>query len=253
LRLKRAKKASYLRVVRALGFTRDVWFHGTSDLEVEDINRLQLPSAGVLHAEDIGRWFELPEITPGSAPDKRLKIAFLSRLTPNKNLDFALEALAKGSKPLLLDVYGPSSDPSYAEACRAQAAALPEHLEVRFRGEVPPSQVGPTLAGYDVFLLPTLGENFGHAIHEALMSGVPVLISDRTPWRALEPARAGWDLSLDSPDAFLTVIEAFAELPPEERLAWRRGARAYAEQRVRESGAVEETKAMFEAALTRRA
>ena len=35
------------------------------------------------------------------------------------------------------------------------------------------------------FLLPTGGENFGHAIFEALSCGVPALISDRTPWRDL--------------------------------------------------------------------
>jgi hypothetical protein len=42
------------------------------------------------------------------------------------------------------------------------------------------------LAEYDLFLFPTLGENYGHVISEALASGCPVVISDQTPWRNLE-------------------------------------------------------------------
>ena len=42
--------------------------------------------------------------------------------------------------------------------------------------------VNQTLADYHLFFLPTLGENFGHSIFEALSVGVPVLISDQTLW-----------------------------------------------------------------------
>jgi glycosyltransferase involved in cell wall biosynthesis len=37
---------------------------------------------------------------------------------------------------------------------------------------------------YDLFILPTLNENFGHSIVESLSVGTPVLISDNTPWRS---------------------------------------------------------------------
>ena len=52
------------------------------------------------------------------------------------------------------------------------------------------------------FFFPTLGENYGHVIYEALDSGCPVLISDQTPWRGLSEVGAGWDLPLDKPDLF---------------------------------------------------
>lgn len=61
-------------------------------------------------------------------------------------------------------------------------------------------------------MLPTKGENFGHAIFEALNLGKPVLISDQTPWRNLSAAGAGWDLPLDSQDAFVEALQ--------EALAW---------------------------------
>lgn len=64
-----------------------------------------------------------------------------------------------------------------------------------------------TLSAYDLFLLPTLGENYGHVIHEALLAGCPVLISNRTPWRNLEALGIGWDLPLEDPEQFRTVLQ----------------------------------------------
>ena len=74
-----------------------------------------------------------------------------------------------------------------------------------------------TLAGYDLFLLPTRGENFGHAIFDALEVGLPVLISDQTPWRDLERIGAGWSLPLADPDRFAATIDRLATLEPSER------------------------------------
>ena len=95
------------------------------------------------------------------------------------------------------------------------------------------------LARSDVFLLPTGGENFGHAIFEALSCGVPVLISDQTPWRGLEALKAGWDLPLARPEAFVAALRAFAALPATARAEWREGARACARAYVEKSGAAE--------------
>ena len=64
-------------------------------------------------------------------------------------------------------------------------------------GEVKHEKLHALLHEYDVMLLPTLGENFGHAIIEALDAGLPVVISDRTPWRNLEQAGVGADLPLE--------------------------------------------------------
>jgi glycosyltransferase involved in cell wall biosynthesis len=59
-----------------------------------------------------------------------------------------------------------------------------------------------------IFALPTTGENFGHAIFEALAAGRPVLISDQTPWRHLRQAEAGWDIPLNASAEFRNAILA---------------------------------------------
>jgi glycosyltransferase involved in cell wall biosynthesis len=59
---------------------------------------------------------------------------------------------------------------------------LPKNISVNYFGPITHELVHQTLSDYHLFFLPTLGENFGHAIFEALSVGVPVLISDQTPW-----------------------------------------------------------------------
>lgn len=43
-----------------------------------------------------------------------------------------------------------------------------------------------------LFLLPSHNENFGMVVAEALAHGVPALVTDTTPWRALNTSGLGW-------------------------------------------------------------
>jgi glycosyltransferase involved in cell wall biosynthesis len=79
-----------------------------------------------------------------------------------------------------------------------------------------------------LFYFPTLGENYGHVICEALAAGCPALISDRTPWRGLERAGAGWDLPLESPERFRAAIQRAVDMTHEELLAAAANARRFA-------------------------
>jgi glycosyltransferase involved in cell wall biosynthesis len=67
--------------------------------------------------------------------------------------------------------------------------------------------VWSVLADSHFFVLPTLGENFGHAIVEAWQSGIPVVISDRTPWRGLAQKNVGWDLALEDTFEWQRVLQ----------------------------------------------
>ena len=65
---------------------------------------------------------------------------------------------------------------------------------------------------YHLFFFPTLGENFGHVIIEALVAGCPILISDQTPWRNLETAGVGWDIPLDQPEKFTELLQQCVDM-----------------------------------------
>ena len=65
------------------------------------------------------------------------------------------------------------------------------NIRVEFKGPIPYTQVFGTLQQYHLFVLPTLGENYGHVIYEALSAGEPVPISDQTPWRKSGKRKSG--------------------------------------------------------------
>jgi glycosyltransferase involved in cell wall biosynthesis len=154
---------------------------------------------------------------------------------------------------LAFDIYGPISEPEYWRECERIIGTLPGHIAVSYRGEIPNRAVPATLARYDLFFLPTLGENFGHAIFEALANGVPALISDATPWRELEARDAGWSLPLDQPQQFAAAIDKLAAMGSDDRLQLRRGARRAAEQMVARSDAIARNREMFRTLIGMRA
>lgn len=251
LALKPLKKRLFIALSKGIGLHRDVMFQASSEHEAADIRR-------VLGDVSIHVASNLPGRSgPGGgadasalvATDRPLRAVFLSRISPKKNLLGAIEILARVATPVTFDIYGVIEDQAYWARCEAAIAALPAHVQVRYRRPLRPDEVADVLAAYDLFFLPTLGENYGHVIREALSAGLPVLISDRTPWRGLAAQSAGADLPLEAPDAFVEWIEHFARLAPAERNAMRRAARARGDDPAAAAAAVGANRTMLLSAL----
>ena len=134
---------------------------------------------------------------------------------------------------------------SSISARQEKIASLPAHIRVDHPGEIPNEQLPAITARHHIFVLPTRGENFGHAIFEALLLGKPALISDQTPWRDLQQAGAGWDLSLAQPDAFRQAIERAAAFDQQEYTRWSQNARAFAEQHLNRGNIKEQYLKLF--------
>jgi glycosyltransferase involved in cell wall biosynthesis len=138
--------------------------------------------------------------------EKEVRLVFLSRIHPKKNLKFLLNLLTQYKDNVLLDIYGLEEDKDYLNDCLKIANKMNERVKVRFRGEVRNKDVPVTLFDYHFFVLPTLGENFGHVIVEALAAGCPLIISNTTPWQRLDEKGIGWDLPLDDCEAWHRVL-----------------------------------------------
>jgi glycosyltransferase involved in cell wall biosynthesis len=145
-----------------------------------------------------------------------------------------------------ISIYGILEDREYWRSCQVLADSLPDHVRVRYEGALRPDQVVSTLSGYDVFFFPTKGENFGHVVLEALAAGLPVLLSDQTPWRHLEALGIGWDIPLVAAEGFAAALEGFAALGPEERQEWRHRAMQHAAKVIGDDGAVVANRALFD-------
>jgi glycosyltransferase involved in cell wall biosynthesis len=219
LSLKRHKKRVFLAIVRRSRLYKGVVWQASSEAESTTIHRWFGSDADVRVASDL-------RIPPALAPLQRsrqgdgpLRVVFVSRIVPMKNLVGALEILSQVKTPVTFDIYGAREDPAYWRRCEDLMRSLPAHVQATYRGVLAGAEVHGTLARYDLMLLPTLNENYGHVIAEALAAGCPPLISDGTPWRDLERRGVGWDLPLEDLGAFRDVLDALASEPPEARAA----------------------------------
>lgn len=231
LNLKWFKKYVFLCACRALGFYNDLSWHASTSEERDDIIR-QFPTAAErIHiAEDpvdVGAGIADAEKRHPS-PKGQLRLAFISRISPMKNLDGLLQTLVSSTHLVELDVYGPIEDTDYWRRCQKLIDVLPANVSVAYKGGLKPDAVSPTFADYDLFAFPTHGENFGHVIFEALRAGTPVLLSDRTPWKA-DGSGAISAIPFANAGSWSAHLKSVAEKTVDEKLELRRAARATAE------------------------
>lgn len=218
------RKQAWLLMARAMGYYRDVHWHAGSEREADQI-RMHIASA-----KDIRVVPMAPEPVIGA--DQRetidrepanLRLVYFGRLSPEKNLRWALEMLDRWSRAhpqwrIHYNLLG-AGDPAYEQRLRRAALRLSGSIEVRFLGVLPPDELRRHLftTQYDALLMPSLTENFSYAVLESLQAGIPVLVSDQTPWRGLKQHGVGWDLPLDGTGEWLAALEALANETGAER------------------------------------
>lgn len=246
LAIKRWKKWPFLQATRLAGLHQGLVWHASSEFEAADIRNVMGRVAGDIRiAPDPTARIGPLAAVGGRRPGSRLSVCLLSRICPMKNQRFAIDVVKLTRRPIDFHLYGPREDAGYWSECLHAMEGAPHGSTIEWRGVVPHEDVRETLAGYDVFLLPTRGENFGHVIFEALAAGVPVLVSDRTPWRDLDERGSGWVRSLDDPQGFVDVLEAVADSGPEARNAGRRAAHAHAVEVSRSQAVLDANRRLF--------
>jgi glycosyltransferase involved in cell wall biosynthesis len=221
--LKKRKKGVYLWAFSLFLKFKLLHWHASSNLEKQDILRMISWSKSNF-ADSILIALDVPAkpapINHNSRQNRTtdsLRLVFLSRISPKKNLLFAIELLAQIKIPVIYDIYGPIEDARYWKKCVAAMERLPQNILVNYKGEISHNEVNAILAKYDLFFFPTLGENFGHVIHESLAAGTPVLISDQTPWVGLSEKGAGWELPLGDAPLFGNAILHYSQLSDSEK------------------------------------
>ncbi len=248
INIKRWRKKPFIFLARLLDIFHNVLWHASTEAEADLIRLNTGASSNIAIAVDVPANIASPDKNVSRPPryNRAFRIVFLSRISRMKNLHYALKVLSKARIKLLFDIWGTQEDDDHWNMCQELIQAMPENVEVRYCGEASPAEVVGLLAGYDLFFLPTLGENYGHAIAEAVSAGTPVLISDRTPWRGLEAAGVGWDLPLDEDGlAFVRAIQLAKEKCDSEGDQWREQVRQYAEVRLHDQSIVESNREVF--------
>ncbi|HHB94206.1 MAG TPA: glycosyltransferase [Campylobacterales bacterium] len=245
LSIKPTKKKIYLTIYKLLNMSKNITFHATSKEDLSDIKKI-FPSNNIEIIQNLKEENKNQSILPYKNRDS-LKIVFISRIAPVKNLHYALSILkdTKIEESLIFDIYGPIEDKDYWLRCQQIFADMPDNITISYKGFVEPSMIQSTLGKYHLFFLPTKGENFGHAIVEAMQVGLIPLISNKTPWQDLESFTAGFSLSLENPDSFSTAIRKVAQFDNEEFLIVSENVKKYITQKVNSDETLEKYKIFF--------
>lgn len=214
--MKYKKKKTFVTVFNLLGMFKNIYWSATSKMEISEImQEVKATSEQFFIAEDLPR--EVDQIS--IMKEKRageLKVCWISRIAPKKNLQYAIQLLKSVKLDVEFTIYGPVYVEEYWERCKKELAKLPENVKWEWKGNLNSEEVVETLSDYHVFLFPTLGENFGHVIQEALSAGCPCIISNQTPWQDLAEQGVGYVLSLDDNKSFVEAIEKYAVMSQEE-------------------------------------
>jgi len=243
------KKNIFIFLFKLMGLHKNILLQASTEFEVLDIKRTLGQNVNTIIAENIGSQ-NFPS-TIFFQKKINLRCVFLSRISPKKNLLQAITMLWKVKSAMVFDIYGPIEDSEYWAKCEQAITSLPPHIVVKYRGALVPDQVVNRLSEYDLFYFPSLGENYGHVIAEALCAGLPVLLADTTPWRDLEAKGIGWDLPLNEPGRFSEVIDAFADLSDSDYKEMREHVLAWAKNKFSQRDAIEANLAMFKYAINK--
>jgi glycosyltransferase involved in cell wall biosynthesis len=207
------KKHVYLTLVKFSGLLNDVRWHATNLEEKDDIVNKFPVHNDIVIAENIPKK-PLQTISFLTKKSGELKLIYLSLIAEKKNLLLLLQRITRIKPGLNLEIYGPPKDIDYWNKCREVMNTIPN--KAQYMGDVKPINVQQVLSTAHVFILPTKGENFGHALYESLSVGRPIITSFFTPWNSLEQNKAGFNVDISNDDSLIVAIEKFKEMSQNE-------------------------------------
>ena len=196
---------------------QDLVWHATAESEAGEVRQVIGSQETVCVASNLleRRVADALELLPSERRDGPTRLVAFSRLSRKKNFDHLLRSLAAVRGEFTLDIIGPEEDAAYTAELKALAGQLQPDQVVRFLGGKTPAELQVLLPSYDFFALPTQHENFGHVFVEAWAAGLPVIISDQTPWRDLAAKGIGWDIALSDTERWVQVLQQCVEMEPE--------------------------------------
>lgn len=184
---KRWKKKIYASLVESRTVNRAgaLWFSSEEERLSSSGFNYQSPDFVIPLGVTLTEYLELPEkgLFRRQFLDSSTKRILLSlgRITPVKQLDLLIRAyaeIADDFSDVILVIAGPDEGGLLAEL-KKLAMRLGIADKVIFPGGLQKDEVVAALTDAEVFVLPSLHENFGVAAIEAMAAGVPVIVTDR--------------------------------------------------------------------------
>lgn len=167
--------------------------HVTSKAEFEEVRRrgLTAPIAIIPNGVDL----DLKERRKFDERDNT--VLYLGRIDPKKNLKELIKEwlLVENNKSWKLIIAGPL-DNDYARSLQKIVTDL-NCTNIIFMDGLYGEAKKEAYSRAKIFILPTINENFGLVVAEALSHGTPVITTTGAPWRGLTQNDCGWWIDLN--------------------------------------------------------
>ena len=145
-------------------------------LAISQLAENQFMKAGV-KKQNIFSWgYFVPKmnvILNESRHQKSIKLVYIGNLLPIKGLDLVVAALGKINNRLnpeiYLDIYGFGNSNQWISN---------DNSGIAYKGVIPFGHSQEVVVNYDFLILPSRHDGWGVVVNEALMQGVPVILSD---------------------------------------------------------------------------
>ena len=130
LGIKPLRKRVFLFICSALGLFRDIRFQATSEQEIKDLKVVFGSSSPIKFAPNI------PAQVPDVLADIRGKLAgsvnlvSVARISPEKNLLYALNILRRVTGKVQFDIYGGIYAEQYWRSCKELIDSMPENITI---------------------------------------------------------------------------------------------------------------------------
>lgn len=188
-------------------------FRATCEAELQEIRKFGInkPVALIPNGIDIPPLIGPPTLTSS------YKVISLGRIHPKKGLGRLIKAWAMIEREFPewhLDIVGPDENGHSSELDR-----LINDLQlkrVRIKGPIYGDEKVFALQQAEIFVLPTVNENFAMTVAESLACCTPVISTKGAPWAGLETNRCGWWVD-HGPEPLSAALREAMSLSPSER------------------------------------
>lgn len=164
-------------------------------------------------------------------PESAHRLLYVGQLIERKGLAPFIAALATWAsehpdRNVTFDIAG--SGPLHGELAALQT---PPNLSLNFLGDRDYSALAAVYASAGIFVLPTLADEWGLVVNEAMSAGLPVLgsVYSQAVEELCREGENGWMFRPDSPSEMVDAIDRALTTPAERLDAMRAGARASVE------------------------
>jgi len=148
--------------------------------------------------------------------NSELQLVFIGSLIERKGIPLLIEMIQRCHRcniKVHLDVYGPG-DSSVFQGVE----------KISYKGVIPFGQAQSVMAAYDLLVLPSLHDGWGVVVNEALLQGIPVLVSDQVGTKTLvEKSGAGAVFECGNVEQMVHYIESLT-LHPDLLNEWKSSA-----------------------------